>query len=96
MYTIDSDIKQAFLASKRKVGLKIVIAGQFTLTEDNIISMKITSTMGSGDAFTIGNYTKRQLDITLVRKDAPLALSNKQVKVYAGIDVSGVRKYFLI
>lgn len=96
MYTIDSDIKQAFLASKRKVGLKVVIAGQFTLTEESIIDMKVTATMGSSGAFTVGNYTKRQLDITLVRKDAPLSLSNKQVKVYAGIDVSGVRKYFLI
>ena len=96
MYSIDTNIKEAFLASKRKVSLKVEIAKQFTLTDDDIIEMSIISTMGSGDAFTIGNYTKRELDITLVRAAAPLALSNKSIKVWSGVEVNGKMQYFLI
>lgn len=96
MYSIDTNIKEAFLAAKRKVSLKVEIAGQFTLTDDDIIEMSIISTMGSGDAFTIGNYTKRELDITLVREAAPLALSNKSIKVWSGVEVAGEMQYFLI
>lgn len=92
MYNISTELKNAFLASKRKLHLKVVIAGK-TLTDDSIISMSIISTIGESDAFTFGNYTKRQLDMEVLRADVPLVIKGQTITAYVGAEVNGNTSY---
>ena len=93
MYSVSSTILEKIKQSDRVVRGKLLL-GNVELTQEDIISMSIESSLGNGNIPAIGGAVASRLEVKLLKNNVPPVITTQELKPYLGLETSsGIIEY---
>ncbi|MGB4386968.1 MAG: hypothetical protein WBI88_09455, partial [Caldicoprobacterales bacterium] len=93
MHSVSSTFLEKIKQSDRVVRGKLLL-GNVELTQEDIISMSIESSLGNGNIPAIGGVVASRLEVKLIKDNVPTVITTQELKPYLGLETSsGIIEY---